>query len=363
MAYRSRAHGAGVGLAAIFLVIGGPAYAPSCARAGEAEETSEIAWRGDYSRAFDEARAREQLLWIQFTGPWCPNCTRMEQDTFPDPAVKERARSSFVAVRLRADVDEQLALGFGLTGLPATVVVSPSRDVLAVRQGYLGPRELDALLADALERRRAKLEAARRLVSNDPRTQSSAGAKPAAGRSEGPSRPRDSAPKNDERLALSGYCPVSLVSDKKLITGQTEYAVVHEGRLYRFANLLTFNLFRRDPGRYIPVNGGNCPVSELDRHATQPGSPRHGVLFQGRLFLCSSEADRRAFLAQPEKYAAIDVAERGYCPHCLSQQGLLVRGDPRVELNREGKRYWFPDASHREAFVATASASSGTERR
>ena len=89
--------------------------------------------------------------------------------------------------------------------------------------------------------------------------------------------------------------------------------------------------------------------------------PRYGVLFQNRLFLCATDADRRRFLEQPARYAAIDVAEQGFCPHCLSQNGVLVRGDPRIELNREGRRYWFPDPTHREAFLA--SSSSSTTRR
>jgi hypothetical protein len=38
----------------------------------------------------------------------------------------------------------------------------------------------------------------------------------------------------------------------------------------------------------------------------------------------------------------------------LAQNGLLVRGDPRYVFNREGRRYWFPDATHREAFLATS---------
>ena len=47
-----------------------------------------------------------------------------------------------------------------------------------------------------------------------------------------------------------------------------------------------------------------------------------------------------------------DVAEQGFCLHCIRDSGLLVRGDPRHEITREGRRYWFPDLSHRDAFLA-----------
>ncbi len=48
----------------------------------------------------------------------------------------------------------------------------------------------------------------------------------------------------------------------------------------------------------------------------------------------------------------VDVAEEGFCMHCIRDSGLLVRGDPRHEVTRDGRRYWFPDVSHRDAFLA-----------
>jgi YHS domain-containing protein/thioredoxin-related protein len=312
----------------------------------------DIAWRSDYAQALEEARGRDQLLWIQFTGPWCPNCTRMEDDTFPHPAIREQARRAFVAVKLRSDLNEELALGFDLSGLPATVIVAPTREVVAVHQGYLGPDELARLLGDSQARhgdgrRLAAAASARRRESE-------------TGKIEDPLPARKKA-KTEDQLALSGYCPVSLISDKKLVAGQTEYTVTHEGRHYRFASRLTFNLFRRDPERYVPVNDGNCPVAQVERGARQPGDPRYGALYQGRLFLCSNAADRKRFLEDPAHYAVVDVAERGFCPHCLDEEGLLVPGDPRYDLTRGGRRYWFPDPSHREAFLAAATSS--TSRR
>jgi YHS domain-containing protein len=307
----------------------------------------EIAWRTDYGQALGEARERDQLLWIQFTGPWCPNCTRMEQDSFPHPAIREHARRSFVPVKLRADFNEELALGFGLSGLPATVIVAPSREVVAVHQGYLGPDELGKLLGDSHSRLEARLRESRRLAADETRE----GPRPAKAEDSSPARKRV---KTEDQLALSGYCPVSLISDKKLVAGQTEYTVTHEGRLYRFASMLTFNLFRRDPERYVPVNDGNCPVAHVDRGTKRAGDPRYGALYQGRLFLCSTAADRKRFLEEPARYAVVDVAEKGFCPHCLEQEGVLVPGDPRYDLTRGGRRYWFPDPSHREAFLAAS---------
>ncbi len=131
----SRAQRDCTGVSIVLLFLG---CALGSTRASEGDSEG-ISWRTDYARALEEARTRNQLLWIQFTGPWCPNCTRMEQDSFAHPAIREHARRSFVPVKLRSDVNEQLALSFELSGLPATVIVAPSRQVILVRQGYLGP--------------------------------------------------------------------------------------------------------------------------------------------------------------------------------------------------------------------------------
>lgn len=308
-----------------------------------------IDWIQDYATALESARSRNQLLWIQFTGPWCPNCARMERDTFSDPAVREQAARAFVSVKLRADENQELALGFDLTGLPATVILAPSREVLTVHQGYLAPAELNRLLQSARHRQPPSPEDAQSLASSG-KPRGAAAADPDANQ-------RAARPKLETEVALSGYCPVSLVADKRLVQGQTEYTVTHEGRIYRLANRLMFNRFRGEPTRYVPANHGFCPVAQLERGARQAGDPRFGVLCQGRLYLCATAEDRRRFLDEPARYAAIDVAERGNCPHCLASQGREVPGDPRFDLTVDGRRYWFPDSSHREAFLASAGRS------
>jgi YHS domain-containing protein len=305
----------------------------------QSAEPESIEWRADYGSALDEAREANRLLWIQFTGPWCPNCTRMERDSFGQPAIIQHSRQSFVPLKLRSDIHEQLAASFSLAAIPATIIVAPNRDVIAIHQGYLGPAEFDAFLRECLAQRTAKPTADR-----SPTGSSSS----AIVRS---SKHRE--PKEETQLALSGYCAVSLICDRKLVPGHESYTVRHDGRVYRFATLAMSDRFRKEPERYVPVNGASCPVNQVDRGIAKAGNPRWGVLYQDHLFLCASEADRRLFFKNPEHYAMVDVADEGYCAHCRRDSGLQVRGNPRYEVARAGRRYWFPDASHRAAFLAS----------
>src|SRR6516165_10450644 len=72
------------------------------------DEPASIEWQNEYTSAFEAAQADNRLLWIQFTGPWCPNCTRMERDSFPHAPVVAHARTSFLPLKLQADVNAQL---------------------------------------------------------------------------------------------------------------------------------------------------------------------------------------------------------------------------------------------------------------
>ena len=66
---------------------------------------------------------------------------------FPIRQSSRHARRSFVPVKLRSDLNEQLVVACQITGIPASVVAAPNRDVIAIRQGFLGPDELDLFLA------------------------------------------------------------------------------------------------------------------------------------------------------------------------------------------------------------------------
>jgi YHS domain-containing protein len=295
-----------------------------------ASDPRSIDWRADLPRARSEAGSRNRLVWLQFTGPWCQNCRRMEAESFTDPRVIGHAGSDFIPVKLRADEHEELALGFGLSCLPATVILRASGEVVAKVQGYLGAESYLEFLQGTLTRD-GRLPSARASVDD-----------------------RDGRGRASRGPVLGGYCLVSLVDGHRLVAGRPEHAFEHEGRVYLFATSEGRLAFERNPELYVPVNAGRCPVAQVDRGESRAGSPSWGVLYDGHLFLCGDESDRRRFLDRPERYARVDVADRGFCPHCWVLDGLLVRGRPSYALNRGGRRYLFPDPSHLEAFRTTS---------
>jgi hypothetical protein len=109
-----------------------------------------IPWRTDFHGAEMEARARSRLLWVQFTGSWCPNCLRMERESFVHPQVVDQACSNFIPVKIQSEQHEDLVDRFGLSGIPATVLVKPSGEVIARHEGYVGAAAFHGFLERAL---------------------------------------------------------------------------------------------------------------------------------------------------------------------------------------------------------------------
>ncbi len=288
-----------VGLAA-FATIGaiGPAPSPSIG----SDDARKIAWREDLGQAQAEARSRDLLLWIQFTGPWCINCRRMDRATFAHPGVIADSRDRFVPVKLRSDEHEALAQALGLTMLPSTVIVRPNGEVVEKLEGYADADAFEASLAAVLHRE-----------GRSPEQVAVRAAREASGK--------------DGDVALAGYCPVSLLEKRRLVPGRPDLTIEHGGRVFRFATEETRVSFRKQPDVFAPANDGRCPVSQVDRGDFHPGDPRWGVVYAGHLFLFKDEARRDRFAQDPERYAHVDASDRESCPHCWGRS-RLARGTP-----------------------------------
>lgn len=285
------------------------AIAPACLAGNpvHGSPAGGIGWRSDLTRAHAEARSSNRLLWLQFTGPWCQFCHLMDRQSFVHPRVVGQARDYFVPIKLQSDAYEELISRFNISGLPATVILSPSGELIAKHEGYVD--------GDAFH---TFLEAARsRFQARRPST--------AASPTRSPSPAREAPAQAEVGVALAGYCPVSLVQDHRLVLGKDAVSLQHEGRVYRFANPGVRGAFERQPERFIPVNGGRCPVSQVDRGETRSGDPRFGILYQGHLYLCGDDSSRIQFLRNPERYSHVDLADRKLCPHCWGHDYVLTK--------------------------------------
>jgi len=116
----------------------------------------EIRWTYDVDKGLEQAKRQGKPVMIDFMAVWCPPCKAMEDSTFSERAVVEKA-SAFVPVRI--DIDKQrgvaakygaLARKYGGIGIPNILFLSADGKKLTHIVGYYGPRELAAAMDSAL---------------------------------------------------------------------------------------------------------------------------------------------------------------------------------------------------------------------
>lgn len=87
----------------------------------------------------------------------------------------------------------------------------------------------------------------------------------------------------DGDVAINGYDPVSYF-DGMPMPGKADYALMHKGAEWRFANAKNLARFKADPAAYEPQYGGYCAyaVSYGSTAKTEPDAWR---IVDGKLYL------------------------------------------------------------------------------
>src|SRR5688572_13636941 len=127
---------------------GSPAKSSGAAHAGWFD--------GSLDDALKQARASSKLVFVDVFTTWCGPCKRLEQVTFPDPAVKAEL-GQLVALRIDAEspAGRPVAQRLDVKGYPTMVVLDPSGREVGRIVGFKEPAVFLGLLQDI--RDRAKL--------------------------------------------------------------------------------------------------------------------------------------------------------------------------------------------------------------
>jgi len=134
------------------------------------------------------------------------------------------------------------------------------------------------------------------------------------------SQPRVSTePGGNPPLALDGYCAVQLWDDMaenapKWTLGDRRWGAIHRGRTYLFAGPEHQQRFLAEPDRFAPVLSGNDPVVAVDEHGEVGGRREHGVFYNDRIWLFSSEDSLETFRGNPDYYAEQALHAMGLQP-------------------------------------------------
>lgn len=161
---------------------------------------------------------------------------------------------------------------------------------------------------------------------------------------------------------MSGYCPVSCRDQSNWVRGRYDFRTEFQGYAVLLAGKAEMQAFVAAPERYMPALGGDCVVSLVDSNERRRGSvfhaaffpidPERGLIDESRLYLFSSDENKKTFADRPEDYVDADIAAQGKCVVTRYEQQEIVPGNRDLIAWHAGLRYFFAGEAERKKFLA-----------
>jgi thiol-disulfide isomerase/thioredoxin/YHS domain-containing protein len=93
----------------------------------------EISWQNDLATANSLAAKQDKLVWLHFTADWCRPCKALETFVFSSPLLEHTIDKTVVPVKVDVDLHPDLVSEYGISGVPADVVLTPAGRILTKR--------------------------------------------------------------------------------------------------------------------------------------------------------------------------------------------------------------------------------------
>ena len=120
---------------------------------------SKVKWQPNLKSAQKLAIQQDKPIMIVFGATWCGPCRRLDSETLSDKQTVAMIEREFIPVHLDFDKDNKIAKILEVERVPSIVILTPDADLLHRSVGYVDPREFQAKLTSALEKRAAVLQA------------------------------------------------------------------------------------------------------------------------------------------------------------------------------------------------------------
>jgi len=100
----------------------------------------------DYKSGLAQAGQQKKLVLVDFYTPWCRECKKLDKETFSDPQVVKRLSEGFVAVKVDAEKQEDIAARFKVNAYPTLVILDGTGARLCQRIGFMPKDEFMVFL-------------------------------------------------------------------------------------------------------------------------------------------------------------------------------------------------------------------------
>lgn len=278
-----------------------------------------VPWHRDIPAAKAAAVASGRQMIVVFTASWNEPSSRFEAALVRSVEAATLLGSCFEPIRINVSDDPWTTRRMGVSNVPAACIIDDQEQVLV--RFDCPPTAADFVTAVCKASREAAVAS---FAGIDPKTSA---APDAAASTATPAQKTDivlppvvtasaepSAGMPAEQVGLEGYCPVSVVTQESWIPGDPEITGVHQGRTYRFAGDAERRAFVANPDWYAPALSGDDAVLAARQGLVVAGKRAYSAAYKARLYLFTSPETRNAFVSNPETYIRRTQVARGQTP-------------------------------------------------
>ncbi|VEN74022.1 conserved exported hypothetical protein [Candidatus Desulfarcum epimagneticum] len=90
------------------------------------------------------AKEENKKIMMHYYTDWCGYCTKMNQETFPDPGIISYLNRRYISIRV--DNDKTRVKGFVVPGVPDTWFLTETGEKIAHQPGFVDSKKLLSIL-------------------------------------------------------------------------------------------------------------------------------------------------------------------------------------------------------------------------
>ncbi|MCP4761846.1 MAG: thioredoxin family protein [archaeon] len=110
-----------------------------------AEKASSIDWQ-PYEQGLKLAKEQSKPVFLYFHADWCKYCKKLKQITFADKTVLNYLSENFISITIDTEKEKDLALEWGIKGLPNLWFLRADNSKISNLPGYVGPEQFIIVL-------------------------------------------------------------------------------------------------------------------------------------------------------------------------------------------------------------------------
>jgi thiol:disulfide interchange protein DsbD len=107
-----------------------------------------VAWQQSIGAALATAKAENRPVLVSFTSPTCGYCRQMDADVLPNPVV-QAAMKPYVPVRVNIAANPDVAMRYGIQGVPAYIVTDAAGQPQRRADGFQSVAQFTSFLQSA----------------------------------------------------------------------------------------------------------------------------------------------------------------------------------------------------------------------